>query len=409
VPRNHSLSRWTVVASLAAISVVIGGSGAVAIGLFIDPMMTELGWSNGLTSSAATAFNLAILLAGPAVGAALDKLGARPVMTFGVLAASTGFLLVSRCHTRYDMLAAFTLTGVGFCASFNIPSAVVVTNWMEDRKSLGMGIIWAATSIGAALFSILIGRWLEAYGWRVASEIIAVLCAMMLFLTVFAIRARPQCSTKTFDRRPAEAIALRSGKESMFSTIYIVATASSVLFAVGMFGVYYHIVPVLIKAGYPTHSAALLFGLSWVLSALGSLVLGVIAERLGAKIVLAGALLSCAIGTLFLLGAGEMKIGVACVTMFIILWGASANCVVQFIPVIFTESFGTQRLGTLIGVQSSIMGIAAAAAPIFTGLLYDRLSDYRLPIYLSASALFLAFWLAVLIPPKRVDGRSAPG
>jgi len=392
-----SQSRWVVVASLATISFIIGGSSSVAIGILINRWMIELGWPNGLTSSIATGFTLAVVFVAPGVGVALDKLGARPVMTFGVLAASTGFLMVSRCHTPYGMLAAFVLAGIGCCASFSVPSAVVVTNWMESQKSLGMGIVLGATSVGAALFSVLIGRWSEAYGWRVTMELIAALVAAMIPFTLLTVRTRPQRHPKSCDHASEHSDTGRGRRDLLLSATFIIATASSALFAIAMSGIYFHVVSVLIKAGYSAYLAGLVFGATWLLSALGSLMLGVIAERLGAKTTLAGALFSCALGTLFLVGAGGARIGVACVVAFIVLWGTSANSVAQFVPVIFVERFGSQHLGTLIGVQFAIMGVAGASAPVVTGLLYDKFADYRPAIYLSTSTAFLAFVLVLLI------------
>jgi predicted MFS family arabinose efflux permease len=316
-------------------------------------------------------------------------------MAFGVIAFAAGFLSASRCDTFYGMLASFVCAGIGFGASFYVPSSVVVTSWMQEKKSLGMGIVWGAASVGAAVCSPLIGWCIEAYGWRVASAAIAGLTAMMLPVALLGIRTRPRSITKTLYCALDQPKPLLAQKKLLLSTAFIVATTSSALFGIGMLGIYYHVVPVLIKAGYPTHMASLVLGVSWVVSAFGSLLLGAVAERLGAKAVLAGALVSCALGTLFLLGAGEATIGITCVVAFVALWGMSANSVSQFIPVIFAERFGSSRLGTLVGVQSSVMGIAGAAAPIVTGLLFDKFSDYRVSIYLSACAMFLAF-VAVL-------------
>ena len=75
--RNYVRPRFIAIASLAVISFVIGGSGFVAVGLFIDPIMADLHWSNGLTSSAASAFTLAMVIGGPVVGVCLDKLWAK--------------------------------------------------------------------------------------------------------------------------------------------------------------------------------------------------------------------------------------------------------------------------------------------------------------------------------------------
>jgi nitrate/nitrite transporter NarK len=58
-------------------------------------------------------------------------------------------------------------------------------------------------------------------------------------------------------------------------------------------------------------------------------------------------------------------------------------------------------LGTLLGVQSAIAGIAGAAAPIATGLLYDRFRDYHAAIYASAAVTFVAFLLVLTLQGKR--------
>jgi predicted MFS family arabinose efflux permease len=368
----------------------------------INPMMTEFGWPNSLASSSATAYNLAGLLAAPGLGVCLDKFGARPLMTFGVLSTSVGFLLASRCQTHYEMLMAFSCVGIGNIASLYVPTAVIIANWMEEKKGLGMGIVWGATSMGAAAFSLLIGWWIEACGWRVTSKMVAALVVTMLPITVMLMRTSPPRVAPPHDRLPDGGKRHPAGRGLLLSRVFMIGTATSALFAVGMCAIYYHVVPVMIKAGYQTHWAGCVFAASWVLSGLGSVVLGSIASRFAAKSLLAGALLVSASGTVFLLGAGEARIGIVCVVAFVTLWGSSANSVNQFIPVIFAERFGPQKLGILIGVQSSIVGIASAAAPIVTGLLYDRLGDYRVAIWLSASATVLALAMASLIDvPER--------
>ena len=78
------------------------------------------------------------------------------------------------------MMGAFVVAGVGYCASFYVPIAVVIAESMESQKSLGMGIVLGATSIGAAVFSVLIGRAIETQGWRLTTEGLAVVTVAML-------------------------------------------------------------------------------------------------------------------------------------------------------------------------------------------------------------------------------------
>jgi MFS family permease len=398
-----SHSRWLVLARVAVIGFVIEGSGAGVIGLAFSPLMTELGWSNSQTSTLGAAFIVGGLLTIAAVGVALDKYGAPTIMAFGTLVASIGLVWAGHCHSWSAMMGAFALAGMGFSASFYLPSAVVVTNWMTTQRSLGMGIVMGAVSAGAALFSPLIGWWTELYGWRLTVDGIAALLALMLPLILLTVRTKPPGGQlpRNF---AVDSTDTHKARRDLLSATFILMVASAALVAIGMFGIYFHVVPLLVNAGYSAPLAGLAFGGTWLLSGLGSLVLGIVADRLGAKPILAGALLCCVLGTLFLHGAAERGVGVPCVVAFVLLWGASANSFCQLVPVILAERFGSQSLGTLIGVQAAIAGIAGATAPVITGLLYDKFGGYRLAIDFSASATFIGFVFLLLVnTAKRVD------
>jgi len=130
-------------------------------------------------------------------------------------------------------------------------------------------------------------------------------------------------------------------------------------------------------------------------------VLGIIADKSDARRVLAASLLCCALGTLCLLGVSEMHVGAACVGAFVLFWGTSTNSFGQLAPVILAERFGPKNLGTLIGIQFAIAGIAGALAPILTGLLYDKVADYHLAIDFSALAVFAGCVLILMIKARR--------
>ena len=397
---------WRVVASVAVIGFVIAGSSAGVIGSVLGPLMREFQWSNSLASSLATAYSLGVLLTTPPVGVALDKFGARVVMTCGTVVASTGLIIASRCHSWSPILAAFALLGIGVSGSFYLPSAVVITNWMGARRSLGMGIVMSAMSAGAALFSPLVGWWTELHGWRLTLESIAVLIALMLPLVVLIVRTTPPGELQTSlgtKKKPAA----HSTRRELLSPLFLLSTAGGVLFSLGMQGVYFHVVPLLISTGYSAHAAGLAFGGTWLLSGFGSLVLGLVADRFDTKAVLALSLLCGALGTLFLLGVGVTGMGVTCVLAFVLLWGTSTNGFGQLAPVIVAERFGSHNLGTLVGTQFTIAGMAGAGAPMVTGLLYDKFGGYRLAIEFSALAGFVGFVAIALInTPKLVDAES---
>ena len=403
--------KWVFLVSIATIGFVVGGSGSVVVGLLISPLMAEFGWSNAMASSIATAFSLAAILSASGVGVALDQFGVRPVMITGLLAVLTGLLLASMLHSRFGMLMAFVLAGAGSCAAFSVPSAVVVTNTMGPQTSLGMGVVSAAMSLGAASFSVLIGWWTEAYGWRTTLQLIASAVVLMLPIVVMSMRITRTTRLAPRKPLPSSENSTLMARSLMLSRAFIVSTASAALFTFGMASIYYHVVSVLIRAGLSTHLGSVIFGASWLLSALGSLVFGAIADRVGVKVILAATQLLCALGTVFLLGAGSGPIGISCIVSFTIFWGMSANSVFQFMPVILSQRFGGQYLGTLFGVLTAVAGVIGAAAPMVTGFIYDEFSDYRLAIYLSAIAMSFAFMLScgISMPKPKTESDDARG
>jgi predicted MFS family arabinose efflux permease len=398
---NPARQAWTIVASLAVIGFVVAGAGTGVVGPVFGPMMQELGWSNGRTAGLATVYSLGTLASIPLVGIALDKWEARAVMAFGVSSVSLGLFSASHCHSWPTMLAAFLWVGIGTSASFYLPSAVVVANWMSTRKGLGMGMVMGAMSAGAALFSPLITSWTEIYGWRPTVRAIAALIALALPVVWWMVRMKPSNGPPERDAVPKARAVSASARSDLLSAFFALALAGGVLFSVGMQGIYFHVVALLVKAGYMARTAGLAFGCTWVLSGLGSLLLGVIADRIGAGRVLAIAFLGSAVGTLCLLEVGSAPFGIACVVAFVLLWGVAANGFAQLVPVVFAERFGAGNLGTLIGAEFAIAGVAGAGAPVITGMLYDQRGDYQLAIGFCAASSFVGFLLILAMDRRR--------
>jgi MFS family permease len=401
VPRTHERQRRVVIVGLAASGFVVSGLGNVATGMFIGPMMTEFAWTNGQTSAVAPAYTLSSLLVTPAVGVAVDRFGARAVMTMGILTASAAYFLASYSHGWHAMVAAFALAGVGYAASFYLPSAVVIAEQLSSERSLAMGVVLGAASVGAAVFSPFAGWLIEKRGWRNTLELMSALVVLMLPLLMATLGTRASTGLRSVSANANRGSAWRFDRALLFSPVVLASIGSSALFTFGIYGIQFHVVPVLERAGLSSYLAGWVFGATWLLSSVGSVAIGVSADRLGAKRILAASLLCGAIGTLFLLGVGKSVVGVGCVVAFVLLWGIPANGAFQLIPVIFAERFGSKALGVLIGAQSAIAGIAGAGAPVITGLLYDKTLNYGLAICLSASITMVASLLALSISACR--------
>lgn len=392
----RAIRRWVLVGSLAVCGFLIGGGCIAILGPIFGPMMRELGWSNAQIATLATSYTIGNLASNPVVGAALDRFGARRVLLLGAASVAAGLMCASQSHSWMVIAACFALTGVGMTGVY-LPSAFGITQSLPTQKGLGMGIFMGAMSVGAAVLMAVVSTWLNALGWRHVLLRLAVIDVALLPMICVCVRTdekrttAPATATVTTNDSRSEVLGL------LLSLPFLLAALSSALFTIGMLGIYYDVVDLLVKAGYSPRSAALVFGSTWLVSGVGALVFGLLADRFGPVRVLAAVVFACACGTLCLFGTPHPRYGVVCLVAFVVLWGSTGNGFTQLVPAVFVERFGPTHLGTLLGAQFAIAGVTGALAPMVTGLLVDRAGDYHVAIAVSASATFVSAVLASLI------------
>ena len=402
----RAMRRYALVGCLAVCGFVIGGGVIAIVGPAFGPMMKDLGWSNERISVLATAYTIGNLGSNPVVGIALDRFGARYVLPLGASAFAAGLLCASRSHSWMVLTACFALIGVGMSA-VNLPSAVVVTRSLPTRKGLGMGILMGAMAVGGTVFLPLVSTWIHALGWRQAMVRLAALTVVLLPMLWLCLRTEKSRMATRAIASPGIHDSASPVLRQLLSRAFLIAALSGLLLSVGMLGIYYDVVDLLVKAGYSPRIAALAFGSTWLLSGAGSLVFGFLADKFGPARVLVTVILANACGTLFLFGTPGPRYGAICLVAFILLWGSSANGFTQLIPAVLVERFGPSRLGTMVGAQFALAGVAGSLAPMLTGWLVERSGNYRVAIAVSASVTLLSAVLASAIGFGKVTSRFA--
>jgi len=397
--------RNLVLGSVAGVAFVVAGGSAGLVGPVFSVLMKELGWSASQISTLATGYTVGLMVLAPALGVVLDKVGPCTMMTFGIVATSAATLLAGLSSGWTAMAVAFMLAGIGFSASFLLPSPLVVARWMPQRRNLGMGVVMGAMSVGAATLAPLIGWCTGKYGWR--PSLYGVAAVIILLVVPVRLTMRISIAGSIPRRGGTEArVQLRAALRDLVSPVYILTVLGSTFAFVGLGCVQFHVISILMRAGYAANFAALAFGGTWLLCAVGAYVLGSVADRFGTVKSLSLALVVGALGTVCLLYVADARVGSVCVAMFVTLWGASSNCVSQLTPVILLERFGSEHLGALVGIEFGISGVVGATAPLATGLLYDNFGDYRLAIGLSGTSTLIASALIALINMRQFSHRN---
>lgn len=404
-------SDWLTIATLSAAFFVVVGVCAVAIGLLMTPLMSEFHWQNSTTSSLATVFSLAALLASPLAGLVIDKFGERLALVSGVAATGAGFLGVGVSHALSAFYASFTLIGIGYGAAFFLAAQALVAKRMGEQKNFAMGVVFGAGAVGAAFFSTAIAWSLAHFGWRLtAYSGAALMMATLPFLLGFIREDTPLPTGGEDNAAPAQRT---TPWKLVLAPFFLVMTLATAFASFGMGGINFHVVPILLNAGYKPGLASAAFGSSWILSGVGSLIAGTVATKYGAGRVFAVSLLIGAVGTCLLMFVANANIGGLSLWLFVVFWGLTANALNQFVPVIFMEEFGPEHLAGLVGIQSALMGLVSSFAPTATGALYDLFAGYQAAIIASTITtllgcvlVFACRRLACLSAAPRPAGRA---
>lgn len=406
--RGKRFYGWYIAGALAVTETMSYGIVFYAFSVFIKPMETDLGWSRAELSGG---FSLALLvmaaLAYP-VGAWVDRHGARLLMTLGSLAAA----LLVLAWSQVQSLSAFYLiwAGLGVCgaAIFYEPAFAVIATWFERRRGVALSIVTFAAGFASTIFLPLSNALLEAFGWRDAVLLLALLLgAVTVPLHALVLRRRPSDlgwqpdgearptprqegeSAAPAPRKPA-GTTLQGALRTRFFWLFTLAFALAVLSGSA---VRVHFIPFLIDRGIDPAQAALAAGSIGIMQVVGRVLFAPLDSRLP------GTLLMSIIFGLHMLALLVLMGGTAFVLVipFVAFFGASAGMRTLVRPALLAERFGISHYGRIASINSIFLTLAATVAPFVAGLLYDAAGNYDallgIVAVLAGAALLVTFFV----------------
>jgi MFS family permease len=125
------------------------------------------------------------------VGVILDRLGARPIMTAGMLLMAVGQLVIAFSPNVGVAIAARMLIGAGDAAVF--PSVLrLIATWFPAQRSPVMVQLTGIVGLGGQLVALVpLAAVLHATTWTITFGSIAGLCVLFAVLVFALIRNRP--------------------------------------------------------------------------------------------------------------------------------------------------------------------------------------------------------------------------
>jgi len=405
---------WVIVAVMAAVGALSMALGSLNFGLFVKPMGDDLGLGRAVFGWAQTTRQIASALTAPAVGALIDRFGARLLLTLAALITGGALICLAFITEGWQLVLLFGIMGiVGMSGPGALVTTVPVAKWFVRRRGRAYSLMSLGIPVGGLIFVPLTQILIDAVGWRMAWILLALMGAGLIIpLVLLFVRRQPEDMGLLPDGDLHPAVApvptdkLIPGEyswtreEAVRSTTFwrLVFVFSVVMLATSSVAV--HRIPSFMDRGLDPRIVSYATALDASAAGLSTFAMGMLLHRVPARFVGAGGFLMLALASWLTIVAADHP------TMFLamISFGLGIGVLMLMQNYLWADYFGRRHLGSIRGAVMPVTLLFGGAGAPIAGYVRDFTGTYT-PIWLAATALMAVSTLVLaLTPPPRPAG-----
>jgi len=403
---------WSLVLSAMA-GLSFGAIPSSTLGLFMDPLNQEFGWSRAEISLGMTIFALISLPLTPFAGALVDRFGARRVAVPGI--ALTGLTFAGFSLMGELLVYWFSGWVVYTLASLLIRTLVwntAVSTAFVASRGLALAILLAGMGMTQAIAPPLTNWLIGSFGWRTAYAAIGLGwggIAFLLVLFLFHVRRSAPLASATGTGPTYVPGGLTFAQAMRNSRILRITAAMGIQSMLGA-ALVVHIVPLLTSEGLTRGEASGVAAVLGIASVAGKLMTGWLSDRVRSTFLPVSAFALPGLGYFLLLEASG---SLTASTVAALLLGYGSGSALHMTTYLTTQYAGIRHFGKIFGVVSSTMALAGGIGPFAAGLLFDVTGAYTwfmiaaIPLALLAGLAVFRLGAYVEFPPEPVDRAAA--
>lgn len=397
--------RWSILIGAATLLSLAMGM-RQSFGLFQPAVIRDVGLTAADFSLATAIQNVVWGVTQPVVGMIADRFGTRYVMLGGVLVYAAGLLVM--------MLSSSALTftlGAGICVGFALScTASSMTMTVTSRavpatvRSLAMGAVSAAGSLGLVIASPLAQALITTAGWQMALVGFLGLAAVMLPAALFAGRGDAIEIPKREDNGETMQDVVRT---ALGHSGYVVLALAFFVCGLQLVFITTHLPNYLSICGLDASLGATALAIIGFFNVLGSYAFGWLGDRFPKQVLLGAiyVLRSVAIAAYFTLPATP-----ASTMVFAAVMGSLWLGVVPLVNGLVVQLFGLRFMATLTGIAFLSHQAGSFLGAWGGGIIYDGLGSYD-RAWQGAVLIGLVAGLVQMLmnvrPPERDNARVA--
>ena len=358
------------VCALGVSQITAWGTSYYCLGVLAGPIVADTGWRRSLVYFG---FTLALLAMGAVstwAGRAIDRYGARTVMTGGTVLVSTGLAALAWVPGEATYLVIWVFLGIGMRLCLYDAAFAALVQIVPSRGRLAISYLTLFGAFASTVFWI-VGHFLnEAVGWRQTLLLFAAInlavCLPLNWLSL-ARRESAHASEEHTQAMAASDGAPLEGRSRVVAMVLFALVMSLNAFIFGVMTI--QLVPLLEATGLAAAAAVWVASMKGVAQFGGRVVEILCGRKLRAMTIarIAIGVLAVAFVVLFAAQANLMAI-----LAFTLLMGASQGVVTIVRGALPLALFGAERYGTVLGILATPILIVNAASPTLFAMIVER-------------------------------------
>lgn len=398
---------------LGFVTVFTSYSVRLGYGVVLPEMIRTLGFSRTDGGSIYNAYLLTYIVMAPLTGYLTDRLGARRVITVGLLLLGAGVLALGGVDRLWTACAAYGVAGLGATGLW-VPVITVVQRWFAfERKGLALGILSTGYGLGFAAVGALFPWVVDRFDWRHAWYALGLLALAAAVPVALLLRSDPAdrgCRPWGSDRE-AGPPAARGHRVPLRRILaepgFWLIGASYFALSYGLYGFTTFMVDyATYQLNLPLEKGSLLATIHGLLQMAGVLSLLPLSDRFGRRrtILVSNSMIALLLAAL-LLPTGSWELLCLVTGAMAVFYGATfpiyGACAGDYFP--------REAIGTVAGSWTPFYGSGAILTHWVTGSLRDATGSYDLAFLICAlmAGLSVALMLRVRRQPPGATGEPA--
>jgi sugar phosphate permease len=406
---------WWIVLTGYLTQLASSGASGWVFGVLIIPMQDDLGWSRSTIVGVLTLHRLVAGACGFWLGPAVDRHGARLLITSSTLVGGACLVCLSLVQAPWQSYLIWGIFGLTLPGLSTLGPIAAISNWFIRKRAQAIMFFTFGSATAGLVLAPLMASVAAELSWRAAWAIMGIMLWAIAPVAWWSIRRRPEDVGLRPDgdgsdaERPAGAAAAPAFDEPRWTAAAAVRSRAFWLLTIGFTltmlpasSIFIHMSAYVQSKGFSVEEGAAAVSIYGLGAVAGRFVWGFTVARAGLhrSLVAWGALYGLSI-LVYTLPSEILAIYATTVLLGIAIAGSQ-----QLRAQTYPDYFGREAVGALVGYSSLVGTLAGAVAPLLVAVAFDATGSYD-ETYVVFAICCLAAALGFVFSRPRVEAQQA--